>query len=414
MDHYRELKVDLPAECESLRQSVHRFAREVMRPAAAALDRMADPREVIAADSPLWRMLRAAYGLGYHAVGIAAEYGGLGLRGLARHLLLEEMGWGSAGLATSIAVAGFPFSSLTACGDAELVREFVDPFIADKECRYIGCWAISEPAHGSDELAVRTTEFYDAGIRGQMVARLNGDHYVLNGQKALWVSNGSIATHALTYLSLDSAIGMSGGAVAFVPLDLPGVTRGAPFDKLGQRDLNQGEILFDNVRVPRRLMLLGPATYELTLSRTLTAATTAIAAIFTGVARAAFEEALAYTDQRVQGGRPISQHQLVQRRLFDMFSKIEAARALSRATMIHNHASQTPSLENAIAAKIFCTQAAFEVANDAVELCGASGLGKGSLVERLFRDARMALIEDGTNEVLSLIGARQLLSRAGA
>lgn len=413
MELYRELCVDLPAEYESLRQGVHRFAAEVIRPAAAALDRMADPREVIAPASALRAVLRAAYGLGYHAVGIATEYGGLGLRGLARHIVLEEMGWGSAGLATAIAVAGFPFSSLTACGDAELIAEFVDPFIADRECRYIGCWAISEPAHGSDELAVRTREFYDAGIRGQVVARPSGEHYVLNGQKAAWVSNGSIATHALAYLTVDGSLGMSGGAVAFVPLDLPGVTRGAPFDKLGQRDLNQGEIFFDDVRLPRRMMLLGPATYELTLTRTLIAATTAIAAIFTGVARAAYEEALAYTRRRVQGGRPISEHQLVQRRLFEMFSKIEAARALSRATIIYNHASQTPSLENAIAAKTFCTQAAFEVANDAVELCGASGLGKQSLVEKLFRDARMALIEDGTNEVLSLVGARQLLARAG-
>jgi alkylation response protein AidB-like acyl-CoA dehydrogenase len=411
MELYRELYVDLPAECELLRDGVHRFAAEVMRPAGAALDRIADPREVVAADSPLWTAMRAAYGLGYHTVGISTEFGGLALRGLARHVVLEELGWGSAGLATAIAVAGFPFSALTACGDAELIREFVDPFVADKECRYIGCWAISEPAHGSDELAVRSKEFYDAGIRGQVVARPDGEYYVINGQKAAWVSNGSIATHALTYLTMEGSIGMSGGAVAFVPLDLPGVGRGASFDKLGQRDLNQGEIFFENVRLPRRMVLVGPATYELTLTRTLTAGTAAIAAILTGVARAAYEEALAYTTQRVQGGRPISQHQLVQRRLFDMFSKVEAARALSRATMIYNHASPTPSLENGIAAKTFCTQIAFEVANDAIELCGATGLGKHSLVEKLFRDARMALVEEGTNEVLSLVGAQHLISR---
>jgi alkylation response protein AidB-like acyl-CoA dehydrogenase len=251
-DYHRELHVDLPQEYETLRRSVHRFANEVMRPAAAKLDVMPDPRQVIAPDSPLWQTLRSAYELGYHAVGISAEFGGLGLRGLARHILLEEMGWGSAGLAMCIAVAGFPFSSLTACGDVELIRQFVEPFIADKQCRYIGCWAIAEPAHGSDELAVRTEEFYDAGIRGQVVARRSGEDYVLNGEKAAWVSNGSIATHALTYLSLDSSLGMSAGAIAFVPLDTPGVTRGAPFNKLGQRDLNQGAILFDHVRVPRR------------------------------------------------------------------------------------------------------------------------------------------------------------------
>jgi alkylation response protein AidB-like acyl-CoA dehydrogenase len=137
-----------------------------------------------------------------------------------------------------------------------------------------------------------------------------------------------------------------------------------------------------------------------------------MAAVFTGVARAAYEEALAYTQQRVQGGKPISEHQLVQKRLFDMFSKVEAARALSRATMIYNHASQTPSREHAIAAKTFCTQAAFEVASDAVQLFGANGLSKDYPVERLFRDARVSMIEDGSNDVLGLVAARQIILRS--
>ena len=94
MKYYRELCVDLPQEYESLRQSVHRFAKEVLRPAAAALDQMAEPREVIAPGSPFWQMLRAAYELGYHAVGVSTEFGGLGLRGLARHILLERDGLG--------------------------------------------------------------------------------------------------------------------------------------------------------------------------------------------------------------------------------------------------------------------------------------------------------------------------------
>ena len=143
-------------------------------------------------------------------------------------------------------------------------------------------------------------------------------------------------------------------------------------------------------------MLLGPAAYELTLTGTLTAATTAIAAIFTGVSRAAFEEGLTYIRQRVQGGKPLasissssgacSTCSVGSRRL-----------ARCRATMIYNHTSPTPSLENAIAGRL-PQQAAFEVANDAVELCGAAGLSEQSLVERLFRDTRMALIEDGNNE----------------
>lgn len=412
MASYRELSLNLPEEHEALKHSVHRFAQELMRPAATVLDRINDPKDAAGPDSPLWRVLRAAYGLGYHAMGVTAEFGGLGLRGLARHIVLEELGWGSAGLAISIAVAGFPFSALGACGDRELVDRFVKPFVADRNANFIGCWAISEPAHGSDELDVTTDHFFDPEIRAQVFARQENDYFVVNGQKAAWVSNGTIATHALTYLNLDRRMGLGGGGIAFVPLDLPGVSKGRAFNKIGQRDLLQGEIFFDDVRIPRNYLLVGAAGYQFTLARTLTAATTAMAAVFTGVARAAYEEALAYTQQRVQGGKPISEHQLVQKRLFDMFSKVEAARALSRATMIYNHASQTPSLEHAISAKTFCTQAAFEVASDAIQLFGANGLSKDYPVERLFRDARVSMIEDGSNDVLGLVAARQIILRS--
>jgi alkylation response protein AidB-like acyl-CoA dehydrogenase len=406
---YRELSLDLPPEYEALKQSVHKFAAEVMRPAAAALDRMNDPRDVAAANSPLWHALRAAYRLGYHAAGIPAEFGGLGLRGLARHILLEELGWGSAGLAISIAVAGFPFAAVAACGDRDLVERLVKPFIADRNADLIGCWAISEPAHGSDELAVAMDEFYDPRIRAQVIARADGEAYVISGQKAAWISNGAIATHALTYLNLDRSLGLGGGGIAFIPLDLPGVGRGRPFNKIGQRDLAQGEIFFDQVRIPKQYVFVGATSYQLTLTRTLAAAAGAMAAIFTGVARAAYEEAFAYAQQRVQGGKALTDHQLVQKRLFDMFTKVEAARALSRATMTYNHGSSTPSLENAIAAKTFCTQAAFEVTSDAVQLSGANGLSKECLVEKLFRDARVSMIEDGSNDVLGLIAMRQIL-----
>jgi alkylation response protein AidB-like acyl-CoA dehydrogenase len=406
---YRELSLNLPPEYETLKQSMHKFAAEVMRPAAAALDKMPNPSDVAAADSPLWHVLQVAYSLGYHAAGIPTEFGGLGLRGLARHILLEELGWGSAGLAISIAVAGFPFSAAAMSGNRSLVERFVKPFIADRNASLIGCWAISEPAHGSDELAVAMDEFYNSAIRAQVVAKEQGDEYVISGQKAAWVSNGAIATHALTYLSLDRSIGLAGGGIAFVPLDLPGVGKGRPFNKIGQRDLAQAEIFFDQVRIPKQYMFVGAANYQLTLTRTLTAATAAMAAIFTGVARAAYEEALGHAQQRVQGGKALADHQLVQKRLFDMFTKVEAARALSRAIMIYNHGSSTPSLENAIAAKTFCTQAAFETASDAVQLLGANGLSKECLVEKLFRDARVSLIEDGSNDVLSLTAMRQIL-----
>lgn len=214
-------------------------------------------------------------------------------------------------------------------------------------------------------------------------------------------------------MSLERSIRLSGGGTAFIPLDLPGVTRGRPFNKIGQRDLAESELFFDDVRIPKMFVFIRAAGYELTLTRTITAVASAMAAVFTGVARAAYEEAMSYTQQRVEGEKTLAHHQLGRKGLFDMFTRVEAARALSRATMIYNHASQLPSLENAIAAKSFCTEAAFEVASDAVQLFDANGLGKDYLVEKLFRDACVSMIEDGSNDVLALTGARQLILRSG-
>jgi len=413
MDIYHELNVEFPKAIESIKESVHRFAKEVLRPAAVVLDRMADPRDVIALDSPLRSVFKQAYQLGYHVAGLPAEIGGMGLRGLGMHVLIEEMSWGAVDLALSLVCASFPFAAAAASGNRELYENFVKPYIADRDGSLIGCWAITEPQHGSDELVPGTPQFHNPRVTGQVVARADGDSYVINGQKAAWVSNGTIATHAALYLMTEPKAGMAGGGIAFVPLNLPGVSRGKPLNKLGQRALNQGEIYFDNVRVPRRWMLTNSAGYELELERTLTFANSAMATAFTGVARAAYEEALDYSKQRVQGGQAICEHQLVQKHLFEMFTKVEACRALSRAVMIYNQTSMAPSLEHAIAAKTFCTQASFEVTSDALQVFGGNGLSKEYGIEKLFRDARAALIEDGTNDVLSLAGARHILSRSG-
>jgi alkylation response protein AidB-like acyl-CoA dehydrogenase len=234
---------------------------------------------------------------------------------------------------------------------------------------------------------------------------------VINGQKSAWVSNGTIATHALLYLTTEPERGMAGGGVAVVPLESPGVTKGPPLDKHGQRALNQGEIFFQNVRIPRHYMVIQSEGYSMAVHGVLAGANAFMGAVFTGVARAAFEEALAYAKQRVQGGRPICQHQLVQKKLFDMFMKVEAARQLSRAAMAYNAGTFPPSTQYSIASKVFCTQTAFEVASEAIQIFGGYGLTKECLVEKLFRDARASLIEDGSNDILSLTAAKLLLER---
>jgi alkylation response protein AidB-like acyl-CoA dehydrogenase len=156
-------------------------------------------------------------------------------------------------------------------------------------------------------------------------------------------------------------------------------------------------------------MLTDPTLYEFVLDRAVALASATVSAIATGVARAAYEAALDHARRRTQGGRPIAEHQLVQKRLFDMFVRVEASRALSRAALAYNHATLPPATEHAIAAKAFCTEAALEVASAAVQLLGASGLGRDCPVEKLFRDARVSLLGYGSNDVLALVAARRLV-----
>jgi alkylation response protein AidB-like acyl-CoA dehydrogenase len=389
MQPYLETDLTLTPAHEQLKQGVHAFARDVLRPAAARLDRLGDPAQVIAPGSALWETLRTAYQLGFHSALVPTSCGGMGLTGLGLHIALEELGWGCAGLAS-----------------------LVTPFVTDKTAGHVGCWAITEPLHGSDHFSPGTSAFHDPSIFGEVTATPAGDEFVIRGQKSKWVSNGTIATHAVVYLGMDPSRGMAGGGVAFVPLDARGVTKEPPLDKLGLRALNQGSMTLDSVRIPKRYVIADPSVYEPVLQNTLLLTNSAVGAVFTGTARAAYEEALAYTRTRVQGGKPLCEHQLVQRQLFDMFTKVTNSRLLSRLALVYNSTAQPPALEYSIAAKVYCTQSAYEVADMAVQLCGGRGLAKDATVERLFRDARSGLIEDGANDVLALVGAREMLDRA--
>ncbi len=187
--------------------------------------------------------------------------GGLGLDPLGSHILHEELAWGSVDLSLAIGCAGFPALSPPASGNPDLYETFVKPYVEDREAAFIGCWAITEPSHGSDHVMVGTPEYHDPKVKAEVIARVDGDSYVISGQKSSWVSNGTIATHAALYLRIESssalAKGMAGGGVAVVPLNLAGVSKGKPLNKLGQRALNQGEIFFDNVRIPRHYMVIG-------------------------------------------------------------------------------------------------------------------------------------------------------------
>jgi alkylation response protein AidB-like acyl-CoA dehydrogenase len=233
--------------------------------------------------------------------------------------------------------------------------------------------------------------------------------WVLNGQKSAWVSNGPVASDAALFVNIDPAMGFAGGGIALVELNQPGVSRGKPLNKMGQRELPQGEIFFDDAVCPDEHMIIDPESYEAITELTLGHANATMGAYFTGVAQAAYDMAIQYSRDRVQGGKPLCQHQMVQRKLFDMFIGIETARAFSRSAMVFNMNTTPPLVQYSIASKVYCTEVAFKVTSEAIQLFGGHGLTKDAPIEKLFRDARAGMIEDGSNDSLSLAAGEMLL-----
>lgn len=405
---FLDLNLDLTEEDVRIKQNAHKFAAEVMRPIARHLDEMS-PEQVIAPGSPFWEFMRKGYELGYHAVLIPESYGGMNLTSLQQCLIYEELAWGSFGLAVAIAVASFPSFAASMAPEDELIEKVIVPFCECRDASIVGCWGITEPDHGSDTLLPFFPSFRDPKIPAQCRAVLEGGEWVINGQKASWVSCGTIATHCALFCQIDPSMGHAGGGIAVVPLGLPGVTKGRPLNKLGQRDLNQGEIFFQNVRIPKSFMIAATEAYEAMLEITLSATTALMGVFSTGLARAAFEETLAYAKERVQGGKRLVEYPTVQTKLFHMFRLIETTRQISRAAYIFNQNTSTPAEEYSVLAKVHGTQACFDVAHEAIQVFGGNGLAKEYLIEKLFRDARATLIEDGSNDTLAVAAGHKLI-----
>jgi alkylation response protein AidB-like acyl-CoA dehydrogenase len=174
-------------------------------------------------------------------------------------------------------------------------------------------------------------------------------------------------------------------------------------DKIGQRPLNQGEIFFDDVKIPKSWMIFpDPAVLASFREASLAQVNGGMGIVFAGLAKAAFDEALKYSKERIQGGKPIFEHQNIKLKLFNMFTMVESTRALTRRMALYNAANFPPSGPHAVAAKVLATESAFKVASEAIQIFGGNGLSKEYPVEKMFRDARASMIEDGVNETLAL------------
>jgi alkylation response protein AidB-like acyl-CoA dehydrogenase len=291
-------------------------------------------------------------------------------------------------------------------GDPELIERFGSS---------IGCWVGTQPDRGSDLGDIEATQVHPGTRqgRGNLFAKFVGDEVVINGQCSAWVSGAPVAQTGYVFCQCDYGDGLwndRGGLnyiAALVPFD-KGVTKGKPLSKMGQRPLPQGEIYFNDVVIPKKYVTAAKDTSYGAFFGALTFANMEMALTFTGVARAAFEHALAYAHERQQGGTQLVNHQSVRLRLFDMWRKVETSRAIARRVVDYNFGPNGPHVVGSITSKTYVTQAAFDVANEALQMFGGNGLTTEYPLEKIFRDARAALIEDGENNILSLVGASWL------
>ena len=355
------------AEQRELRQLAHEFAARELRPVAAEWDeREAFPPELLA------KAARA----GLTSYAIPTEFGGGGADSVTSALISEELSWGCAGLASTIAATMFPVRPLLGFGtDAQ--RETYLPLLAHEEGS-LGAIAFTEPHAGSDVGAMRAN------------ARRDGDAYVLTGEKA-YITNGGIADVTVVFAKVD------GDITAFL-VEKDEVSPGRIERKLGLRASHTGSVVLDDVRVPaeRRLGAEGQGL-EIALDF-FQASRPQVAASAVGVARAAFEYATDYAREREAFGRPILSRQGVGFKLADMAMLNEAARLLVWRAAAAVDAGEDAGLLGSYA-KAFAADAAMQITTDAVQVLGGAGIMRDHPVEKWMRDAKVFQIVEGTSEI---------------
>ncbi|TPQ29358.1 acyl-CoA dehydrogenase family protein [Cupriavidus pinatubonensis] len=373
----------LTSEQEMIRDAVRQFAQEVIAPQAAQWDRdKTFPKDVH----------RELAGLGAYGVAVPEAYGGAGLDYLSLALILEEIAAGDGGTSTVISVNNCPVCSMMmAFANEAQKQQWLVPLARGE---MLGAFCLTEPHVGSDASALRTTAVRD------------GDHYVLNGVKQ-FITSGKNADVAIVLAVTDKAAGKRGISAFLVPTNTPGYIVARLEDKLGQHSSDTAQIVFEDCRVPAANMLGDEgAGYKMALSG-LEGGRIGIASQSIGMARAAFDAALAYAKERESFGQPLFQHQAVQFRLADMATRIDVARQMVWHAASLKDAGR-PCLKEAAMAKLFASEMAEKVCSDAIQVFGGYGYVSDFPVERIYRDVRVCQIYEGTSDIQKILIARAL------
>ena len=368
---------------QMIRDALREFSQQQLLPNAATWDRERQfPRKALVQLAQL----------GAFGVAVPEEHGGAGLDYLALAIVIEEIAAGDGGTSTIISVNNCPVCSIgmAYANDAQKTQ-WLQPLARGD---MLGAFALTEPHAGSDASALRTT------------ARRDGDHYVLNGVKQ-FITSGKNADVCIVMAVTDKAAGKRGISAFWVPTNTPGYIVARVEDKLGQHSSDTAQILFEDCRIPAANRIGDEGMgYKIALSG-LEGGRIGIAAQALGMARAAFDAALAYAKDRESFDQPIFEHQAVQFKLADMATQIEAARQLiwHAATMKD---AGLPCLKEAAMAKLFASEIAEKVCSDAIQIHGGYGYLADFPVERIYRDVKVCQIYEGTSDIQKILIGRAL------
>jgi butyryl-CoA dehydrogenase len=373
----------LTEDHRAVQDTVRAYVRDRIAPQAATWDRTHHFPHA---------ELRGLAALGCYGVAVPHEWDGAGLDYLALAVILEEIGAGDGATSTVVSVNNCPVCSiLMAFGNADQKERFLKPLARGDR---LGAFCLTEPHVGSEAGGLRTS------------ARREGDHYVLNGVKQ-FITSGKNGDLAIVMAVTDKAAGKKGISAFVVPTDTPGYEVARIEEKMGQHASDTAQIRFENCRVPAE-NLLGDEGMGLRIALSgLEGGRIGIASQSLGMARAAFEAALAYSKERVSFGRPIFEHQAVQFKLAEMATQIEAARQLIWHAACLKDAAR-PCLKEAAMAKLFASEMAERVCSDAIQVHGGYGYVSDFPVERIYRDVRVCQIYEGTSEVQKILIGRAL------
>lgn len=389
MQEHPDLNFDnFTPEVRAFQNLVREFARDEVAPRAVELD-------LDEHDSFAWDLIQKGHELGLTRAMIPPEYGGLGVGVIGIATALEELAAACPGIALVFGATMLGQAPVLLSGDPQLQARFLPMFSGDDAV--LACNAVTEEYAGSDLVIPESTPF----ARTSVTLRREGDYYVLNGTKK-FITNAKVATFASVFANMEGSPGATGLTCVMVPLDSPGVTRGAVADKMGYRNCLGGELMFDDVHIPAE-NLVGLEKDGVVINQAQgNMARSTCAAISTGVARAALEKSIMWAGERIQGGKLLKDHQMTARKLADMSANVDASRLLYRyaANKVDN-SLPAPEYEPAIA-KMFADRIAIDTAQTAMSIMGARGYVRSYGMEKIVRDSFGARIYEGTPEALAL------------